>query len=322
MSSRHKFLLIFFILASLMLMLIKVFDSHSSQMTVLKEAISRSYKLNADVLVLRKNEKNFLTRLSWEEIKKFQTNSDVLTADLDMLSRLLADQNELSQSLVRVRTSLHDYRTRFETVCQCYEKIGIDYDHGLKGKVKQAYLRLEALIWHWENRDPTSWEHLQSYRYSTLKLSINEKNFLIRPTQKYVERFRTQLTQLGDTLEKDQFLSKADKELFTNLLHDYSESFYDLSDLMMEMDHSPHSPLIALSQAARDIETVVQHISSKIVDDIIVSEKGARTYSTVILLSFAFGILSIALIPFLLLMTGQNQPLLLDDRQVPEAAPL
>lgn len=304
-----------------MLMLIKVFDSHSSQMTVLKEAISRSYKLNSDVLVLRKNEKNFLTRLSWDEIKKFQTNSDILNDDLDMLARLLADQSELSQSLSRVRTSLVDYRKSFETICQCYEKIGIDYDHGLKGKVKQAYLRLEALIWHWENRDPTSWEHLQSYRYNTLKLSINEKNFLIRPTQKYVERFRTQITQLHDCLAQDQFLSKADKDLFTNLLEDYSESFFDLSDLMMEMEHSPHSPLISLSQSARDLESLVQHISSKIVDDIIISEKGARTYSTVILLSFAFGILSIALIPFLLLMTGQNQPLLLlDDRNTPEAA--
>lgn len=320
MSSRHKFLLIFFILASLLLMLIKVFDAHSTQMTILKEAISHSYKLNSDVLVLRKNEKNFLTRLSWEDIKKFQTNSEVLVEDLNILSNLLADKHELSNSLTRVGNSLQDYKKRFETVCSCYEKIGIDYDHGLKGKVKQAYLRLEALIWHWENRDPTSWENLQSYRYTGLKLSINEKNFLIRPAQKYVERFRGQLTQIEELLEQDPFLTKADKELFHDLLHEYSELFYQLSDLMMEMDHSPHSPLIALSQSARDIESLVHNISSKIVDDIIISEKGARTYSTVILLSFAFGILSIALIPFLLLMTGQNQPMLFDDKQHPEAA--
>lgn len=320
MSSRHKFLLIFFILASLLLMLIKVFDTHSTQMTILKEAISRSYKLNSDVLVLRKNEKNFLTRLSWEDIKKFQTNSEVLVEDLNILSQLLSEKNELTHSLNKVSHSLNDYKKRFEAVCDCYERIGIDYDHGLKGKVKQAFLKLEALIWHWENRDPTSWENLQSYRYTSLKLSINEKNFLIRPTQKYVERFRGHLSQLEEILAADLFLSKTDKELFSNLLHEYSGLFYQLSDLMMEMEHSPHSPLIALAQSARDIESLVQQISSKIVDDIIISEKGARTYSTVILLSFAFGILSIALIPFLLLMTGQNQPILVDDRNNAEAA--
>jgi methyl-accepting chemotaxis protein len=302
-------------------MLIKVFEAHSHQMTVLKEAISTSYKLNSDVLVLRKNEKNFLSRLSWDDIKKFQTNSEILVEDLNTLSKLLSDKSELSYSLSKVSSSLQDYKKRFEAVCSCYEKIGIDYDHGLKSKVKQAYSRLEALMWHWENRESSDSENLQNYRHQTLKLAINEKNFLIRPSQKYIERFRTCVTEITQDIDGDLFLSKSDKQLFMSLLTDYSDLFYHLSNLMLEMDHSPNSPLVSLSQSAREIEALVQSISSKIVDDIIISEKGARTYSTLILLSFAFGMLSIALIPFLLLMTSQNQPLLHDERYNPEVSP-
>jgi hypothetical protein len=63
------------------------------------------------------------------------------------------------------------------------------------------------------------------------------------------------------------------------------------------------------------MEAVVHNISTKIVEEIIASERGARTYSTLMMLSFAFGLLSIALVPFLLLMTSTQQSLILIDEK-------
>jgi len=315
MRSRHKLLLIFFILISLFMILAKVFESHSAQMTILKEAIGHSYKLNSDVLVLRKNEKNFLTRLSWDEIKKFQANSVVLHNDIDYLFHLLSDQSHLQDSLIGIHKGLDAYKESFEKVYSQYEKIGIDYDHGLKGRVKQSFLKIDAFIWQVENEEFVFRDLLEPYRHQLLRLSLNEKNFLLKPSQKYVERFKTQVQILYEMLENENFLDQNHKRWFSDLINEYVDSFYSLASMILDLDHSPSSPLVSLSHTAREMEIVVHQISTKIVDGIIVSERGARTYSTLMMLSFAFGLLSVALVPFLLLMTSTQQSLILIDEK-------
>jgi methyl-accepting chemotaxis protein len=294
-------------------MLAKVFESHTEQMTLLKEAISHSYKLNADVLVLRKNEKNFLTRLSWDEIKKFQTNTVVLKNDVDRLSEILGDKSHLQESLTKIHRELQLYKDSFSVVSKQYEKIGIDYDHGLKGRVKQAFLKIEAFIWQIENEEFSFRDLLEPYHHQLLKISVNEKNFLLKPAQKYVDRFKTHVNFLYEMLESEHFLTEEHKSWLSDLINEYAHAFYELSTMILELDHPPDSPLITLSHAAKEMEIIVHQISSKIVDEIIVSERGAKTYSTLIMLSFAFGLLSIALVPFLLLMTSTQQSLILID---------
>jgi methyl-accepting chemotaxis protein len=316
MTTRHKFLLIFFIFVSLVIMLAKVFESHSLQMTLLKDAISHSYKLNADVLLLRKNEKNFLTRLSWDELKKFETNATLILHDTDYLKLLLGDDDpEVSAALLKIHDSLIQYKNNFEIVCDRYEKIGIDYDHGLRGKVKQAFLKIESFLWNLNNYEPSARTRIQDYQYALMKLSVTEKNFFLKPSLKYVERFKTYLQNFLDELQEDIFLPHADRQVFYDLITDYSENFIQLTEMMIDLNHSPNSPLIRLSHAAHEVENLVHQVSAEIVDDLITSERGARTYSMLIMLCFAFGILSIAVIPFLLLMFGQNQPMLLLDER-------
>ncbi len=116
MNTRHKFLLIFFILVSIFMILVRVFDTHTNQMTLLKEAISHSYKLNSDVLILRKNEKNFLTRLTWDELKKFQTHAAILQSDLSYLSRLMSDNPHLAGALDSIQGHLDLYKNTFFSI--------------------------------------------------------------------------------------------------------------------------------------------------------------------------------------------------------------
>jgi len=315
MTTRHKFLLIFFVIASLLMMLAKVFESHLMQMTILKDAISHSYKLDADVLLLRKNEKNFLTRLSWDELKKFETNATVLLSDAEHLRSLLADQPQLSESLLKIHERLTSYKKNFEAVCDRYATIGLDYDHGLRGKVKNGFLKIDSFVWNLENHDPSVRVKLHDYQYALMKLSLTEKNFFLRPSLKYLERYKAYLQNFLDDLDEDDFLPDGDKQIFYDLIADYSNNFKNLAEMMIDLDHSPNSPLITLSQSAHEIENLVHHVSAKIVDEIITSERGARTYSMLIMLCFSFGIFSIALIPFLLLMFGQSQPMILLDER-------
>lgn len=314
MTARHKFLLAFFLLVSFLVVLTKVFDYHSQQMTILKQAIGHSYKLNSDVLLLRKNEKNFLTRLSWDELKKFEANANVLISDVDYLKSLLIDDNDLVESLNQVQASLTQYKNNFELVCDQYQKIGIDYDHGMKGKTRQSFLKIEAFLWQLENQDPSLKERLRDYKHYLLKLSLTEKNFLLRPSQKYVERFKLYLEKFYEKLDEDDIFTKTAQQDFYEYTNEYSEDFLKLAENLINLDYAPDSPLITLSQSAHDIEHIVRDISSKIVDDMITSERGARTYSTLMMFCFVFGILSIATVPFLLLMFGNQPANLMDDK--------
>ncbi|MBM4222262.1 MAG: hypothetical protein FJ161_00440 [Gammaproteobacteria bacterium] len=316
MNSKHKFLLIFFILGVLTVTLIKVFEAHSAQLTMLKSAISHSYKINSDVLLLRKNEKNFLTRLSWDEIKKFNANAAILENNLTYLSQLLKEQTELQDELAHLRNGLKVYQRDFEVTSQCYERIGIDFDHGLKGRLKQDYIKIETFIWQLETQEFAFRDLLEPYHHQLLKLSYSEKNFLLKPCHKYVDRFKSSLDVFVNLIDNDMFLDTGHKKLFIQMLTDYAASFYALSDAMLMLDQSPDSPLVALAQSARELEFMGRDISGQIVDRIISSEKGSRTYSTVMMLSFAFGLLSIALVPFLLLMTSNRPSWVLIDEKV------
>jgi hypothetical protein len=242
-------------------------------------------------------------------------NAMMLTNDAHYLRVLLDNQSHLTDSLLQINEGLLQYKKSFEIVCDRYEKIGIDYDHGLRGKVKQAFLKIEAFLWKLENNDPAIRDLLQDYQYSLLKLALTEKNFHIKPSQKYVERFKTYLENLLDDLEEDDLLPHAEKQDFSDLINDYAEYFIQLTEALIDLDHSPNSPLITLTHSAHEIQSLVYQVSSRIVDEIINSERGARTYSILIMLCFAFGILSIALVPFLLLMTSQHQPMLLLDER-------
>jgi methyl-accepting chemotaxis protein len=314
MTARHKFLLAFFLLVSFLVVLTKVFDYHSQQMTILKQAIGHSYKLNSDVLLLRKNEKNFLTRLSWDELKKFEANANVLIHDVEYLKSLLIEDTDLAESLDKVQASLTQYKHNFELVCDRYQKIGIDYDHGMKGKTRQSFLKIEAFLWQLENQDPSLKEKLKDYKHYLLKLSLTEKNFLLRPSQKYVERFKLYLEKFYEKLDEDELFTKTAQQDFYDYTNEYSEDFLKLAENLINLDYAPDSPLITLSQSAHDIEHIVRDISSKIVDDMITSERGARTYSTLMMFCFVFGILSIATVPFLLLMFGNQPANLMDEK--------
>ena len=304
MNTKHIFVLSAFALACVCACIVNLTNYNFEQISLLKEAIGGAHKLNTDVLLLRKNEKNFLTRLNWAEIKKFEANARVLEQDIVYISELLHDKPQLIESLASIEQYIENYKQSFRVACEYNAKIGFDYDHGLRGQLKDRYYQTEDFI-----RSLDELDNFSSLEYTNklLALSVHEKNFLIKSSNKYYDRFLVAVKKIFDDIEEDAVLAQEEKQNLKDYFKDYLQTFQQLAEMIIFQQRDVKSPLEELSRSAHDIEYTVRHVSHRIIDEIISLEKGSRNLSSIAMFSFSLGLLALALTPFLSLLFGRHE---------------
>lgn len=303
MNTKHIFVLISFAVACICACIINLTNYNYEQVSLLKEAIGGAHKLNTDVLLLRKNEKNFLTRLNWAEIKKFEANVRLLEQDVAYLMDLLEDMPHLVSSLNTIQNSLDSYRQSFQTACEFNVKIGFDYDHGLRGTLKDTYYQSDDYIRSLQSHNDFP---ALSYINKLLALSVHEKNFLLKSSNKYYDRFLIGVRKMLDDIENEPTLSPVLKTELKGLIQDYLDTFKQLADMIIYQQRDIKSPLEELSKSAHEIEYTVYYVSHKIIDEILSIEKGSRNFSSIAMFSFSLGLFSLALTPFISLIFGRH----------------
>ena len=303
MNTKHLFVLVSFAVACVCACIINLTNYNYEQVSLLKEAIGGAHKLNTDFLLLRKNEKNFLTRLNWAEIKKFEANVRLLEQDVAYLVTLLQDMPHLISSLDTIQNSLDSYRKSFQTACEFNVKIGFDYDHGLRGALKDTYYQSEDYIRSLQNHKDFP---ALSYTNKLLALSVHEKNFLLKSSNKYYDRFLIGVKKMMEDLDNETTLKPAMREELKGLIQEYLETFKILADMIIYQQRDIKSPLEELSRSAHEIEYTVYYVSHKIIDEILTIEKGTRNFSSIAMFSFSLGLFSLALTPFISLLFGRH----------------
>ncbi len=103
----------------------------------IKEA--QYYELLADILQLRRNEKDFLIRKDLKYRDKFEKNFAKLITDTN---KLLLDDTFKQETQKRLDT----YRTDFLNLIKNYEKLGLSSKEGLKGEMRKTIHRSETLF--------------------------------------------------------------------------------------------------------------------------------------------------------------------------------
>ena len=297
------FVLVSFAIACVCACIINLTNYNYEQVSLLKEAIGGAHKLNTDVLLLRKNEKNFLTRLNWAEIKKFEANVRLLEQDVTYLVNLLEDKPHLVNSLETIQQSLDSYRRSFQTACEFNVKIGFDYDHGLRGKLKDTYYQSEDYIKSLHDYEDFA---LLEYTNKLLALSVHEKNFLLKSSNKYYDRFLIGVKKIFDDIDNDPVLSESVKAELKGFIGDYLNTFKQLAEMIIHQQRDIKSPLEELSRSAHEIEYTVYYVSHKIIDEILMIEKGSRNFSSLAMFSFSLGLFALALTPFISLLFGRH----------------
>lgn len=189
-------------------------------------------KLNSDVLVLRKHEKDFLTRKDLKYTEKFTDTVSELKADLTHLENSLLAQNFDTSHSQNLSELVTEYDSIFKQIVALQITIGLDPKSGLYGSLRSAVHEVEGLA-----KAAEEYEIL----YHMLMLRRNEKDFMLRRNDKYLAKFSNNIDKLNATVDVYQPLSIDE---IKNKIARYRSDFNNLADKEIELGLDANSGLL------------------------------------------------------------------------------
>lgn len=210
MQIKHKLVLgTGLLIVSLSLMVLLQTYSMST-MQNLKEGVKVAAKMDKDVLVLRKHEKDFLARKDPKYLTRFDQRIKLLREDITQLSTIFRDFGLPTRDIEQFQQIISTYHSEFEKLGNLQKQIGFDEASGLTGQLRQAAHELEQNI---SNSDLNSTNSL-------LLLRRAEKDFFLRKDPAYVTKFNSMVRTIQSTDHSG---------LNRKLLNSYANKFNALS---------------------------------------------------------------------------------------------
>jgi methyl-accepting chemotaxis protein len=229
--------------------------------THLQEAKGVTNAVRADMLMLRRNEKDFLARLDPKYLQKFEANSEHAQADLRRLAELLEAERISSADARAVGDVLGNYRGAFKRLFALQQKIGFSPEDGLRGGLRGAVHKAEAEI-----------KTLSDYQLlaDMLMLRRNEKDFMLRLSTKYIDKFKKNFAVLLADLEARPY-TEAEKTGIRDFMNRYHGGFMAMAEgykakgfteeqgVRGEMRDTVHKAEALLTKMVRDTDAAVNH---------------------------------------------------------------
>jgi len=199
-----------------------------SSLSKLNQLASLSATLEADMLMLRRHEKDFLARKDTKYLDKYQSHFKTMLSNVEQLQQQVSITTIPSADIIQINQLLKQYRSHFLALAQQQKKIGLHAKDGLYGSLRSQVHKIETLI---NDEEKSLGENALSHSLmrTMLMLRRHEKDFMLRKQLKYVDKFNQRITVLESKLIAAD--SKAD---FTNKARDalkqYQQQFIQLSD--------------------------------------------------------------------------------------------
>ncbi len=151
-------------------------------------------QLKTDMLMLRRNEKDFLMRQDLKYLDRFNGNMDKAEQTLATLIINLQDSGLNAEQAESIKKPLAEYKRIFNELIAQTQIKGLDKDLGHYGKLRKATHDLES---HLNSKgDETALVQL-------LTLRRHEKDFILRDDPKYVSRLKSTADQLINLVQGD-----------------------------------------------------------------------------------------------------------------------
>jgi methyl-accepting chemotaxis protein len=182
--------------------------------------------IKVSVLELRRNEKDFLSRKDIKYSQQFQQYLNLTQTQINSLAENFINIGIRLPELVTMRNILEDYQTSFVEVVRLQKAIGLNPEDGLYGKLRTAVHAVETLLG----------DNEYKLRGEMLQVRRNEKDFMLRLDDKYVERLVKNVAKLDSSI-KTSSLSSTKKQKLTNLLQTYEEAFKELASTQKSLGY-------------------------------------------------------------------------------------
>ncbi|MCB1849801.1 MAG: CZB domain-containing protein [Gammaproteobacteria bacterium] len=184
----------------------------------LKDHHLLSIKLRADILELRRNEKDFLARLDTQYTEKFDDKYQQTDQGFTKLANGLAAHAIETSGILRIQHDMAEYAQRFHSIVQAQQQIGLDAKSGLYGALRDSVHAAESLLE--KQSDSTLLTPM-------LMLRRAEKDFMLRRDLKYMEQFEASFSVLQKALA-DSALPQRLHEDLQKLFVSYRADFLKL----------------------------------------------------------------------------------------------
>lgn len=149
--------------------------------------------LKQNLLTLRRHEKDFLSRLDWKYVERFEQEWQIAQGKVQELQdHLTLIDTETSDN---ISAPLNDYGQQFLAIASQQKTIGLDHQSGLYGSLRASIHGVEKQIT--DNPSLTA---------QMLMLRRHEKDFMLRRLPKYIDKFNTSLSEMKQQVN-DQGLS-------------------------------------------------------------------------------------------------------------------
>ncbi|NNE62943.1 MAG: methyl-accepting chemotaxis protein [Gammaproteobacteria bacterium] len=192
----------------------------SRQLQLLDDTRLLISEINSSMLMLRRNEKDFMARKDWKYVDKFQANFEILENKLARVNQFEQDADFGAIRSGQIKDVFSEYRSVFLEYANLLRTIGLDHKSGLYGSLRQSVHQAEADLNEFDEAHLTK---------DMLMLRRREKDFMLRSDMKYMDKFEADFAVFQQTLEASG-LDRASKQGLSSFMDNYKKDFKALVD--------------------------------------------------------------------------------------------
>ena len=218
-------------------------------------------KIESTVLQLRRNEKDFLARKDLKYLDKFDKSMKGLQQQVSFLHQDLKNSGLELSEFTTLQSILSKYDEHFKALVEKQQVIGLHAKDGLYGELRAAVHDVEELI---GNDD-------YKLRSEMLQLRRNEKDFMLRLDDKYVDRLKNNTATLVSSVNNSSFSSDK-KAQIVEYVGAYETSFSTLVNAQKQLGYNSKMGLLAEMRATvHQVDSILEKLVGKtkqaVIDD-------------------------------------------------------
>ncbi|MCP4232815.1 MAG: methyl-accepting chemotaxis protein [Aestuariibacter sp.] len=187
----------------------------SQQLQLLNKTRLSISEIKVSMLMLRRNEKDFMARKDWKHVEKFQDNFEILTSKVNDLSQHLNKIGIDTDHGNQLTEVFSQYQSVFVEYAGLTKTIGLDPKSGLYGALRQSVHKAEAALKELGQVKSTS---------DMLMLRRREKDFMLRLDLEYLSKFEADFVVFQQNLAATDVNSEAEQAL-SAFMDSYQKDF-------------------------------------------------------------------------------------------------
>ncbi|MBW3526885.1 methyl-accepting chemotaxis protein [Shewanella sp. NKUCC05_KAH] len=227
----------------------------------LSNAAQSVLDLERDVLILRKNEKDFFARKDLKYVELHKQSHMAIDSIVPELEKVFKEYEVSTASLESFDRNLNQYQAAFSEVVQLQQEIGLTPKTGLYGTLRAAVHNVETLLKEFDQ---------PALEAAMLQLRRNEKDFMLRRELSYVETFDTNIGKFNDKLRASSIdidTQRKIEELITQYQKDFKSLINKEQQLGLTENDGTMARVLAANQQTESSTSDLKNLALKAIDD-------------------------------------------------------